>query len=68
MQQKRDEAQAKGEVPFDDDFDPFSVFADLRTGKRFPYWIAAAAQVDKGRRVTGPFSHCSQRAGAFQPD
>jgi hypothetical protein len=40
-----DEAQAKGEVPFDEDFDPFSVVAGGRNGKMFPYWISAAAQV-----------------------
>jgi hypothetical protein len=46
MRQAWDDAQAKGEVPFDENFDPFLVFFDGRTGKRSPYWISAAAQVD----------------------
>jgi hypothetical protein len=56
-----DEAQAKGEVPFDDVFDPFAVVAGGRTGKRFPYWISATAQIGikklyKEGKIASPYT------------
>jgi hypothetical protein len=39
------EAQARGEVPLEEDFDPWLVISDPGRKKRFPYWLSAEAQI-----------------------
>lgn len=40
-----DEAQAQGHVPYDEWFDPASVFSDGRRKERWPYWISHDLQI-----------------------
>ncbi len=42
-------AQHAGEVPWDEDFDPWLVLSDPNSKKRFPYWISAEAQISLQR-------------------
>jgi hypothetical protein len=45
MREAFDEAQRTGSISSDDDFDPWLVFSDGLSKKRFPYWLSADAQV-----------------------
>jgi hypothetical protein len=40
LQKWFDEAQSKGEVPYDEPFDPIMIYDDGR-GKKWPYWLSA---------------------------
>ena len=40
------EAQRKGDIPLEEDFDPWLVMSDGRSNKRFPFWLSADAQIE----------------------
>jgi hypothetical protein len=40
-----DEAQARGEVPYDADFDPALIIRDPKRKERWPYWLSVDLQV-----------------------
>jgi Protein of unknown function (DUF2726) len=42
LEQWFNEAQGKGEVPFDEPFDPLAIMSD-GSGKQWPYWLSATA-------------------------
>ena len=45
MDKAWDEAQQKGEVPFDEPFMPHSVMEDLKTGEKFPYDLSIDSRI-----------------------
>ena len=44
LQKSFDEAQEKGQVPFDEPFDPMMIMSD-GSGRKWPYWLSATAMV-----------------------
>jgi hypothetical protein len=44
LQSAFDDAQAKGQIPYDEAFDPASIASD-GTGRSWPYWLSAEANV-----------------------
>lgn len=44
LQNAFDEAQAIGQIPFDEDFDP-TFLMTMERGSKFPYWLSAEATV-----------------------
>jgi hypothetical protein len=52
-----DDAQAKGTIPVEEDFDPMFVFSDGGE-KRWPYWFAAPSQIEIQRlQKAGKIAH-----------
>jgi hypothetical protein len=55
MQRSFDEAHEKGEIPFDETFDPAAIISD-GGGRQWPYWLSATAmacQSSKSANVGG---------------
>lgn len=44
LQLSFDEAQSRGQIPYDEPFDPFFLIHSGKPGKRFPYWLSMEAQ------------------------
>jgi hypothetical protein len=52
-----DEAQARGDVPYDADFDPAFIISDPERKERFPYWISVDLQVRLQKLATSGRIH-----------
>jgi hypothetical protein len=45
-EQAFDEAQQKGQIPYDEPFDPNLIISDGKSDRRFPYWLSLDVQLE----------------------